>query len=101
MNTETLLPLEKLDLGWQAPERGLGYGFIDSDSQLLDQLAYYSILMEETRVDPLQIWSLAETQTTWVKPGTLVAIGFAGSPSILVESAWTIHRISGGRFECA
>ncbi len=99
LKAETLLPLGKLDPGLQAPERGLNYDSIGSDAQLVDRLGYYSLLMEETKDDPFQILSLAASQTSRVKLGTSVAIAFARSPFTLAQSAWTAHRISGGRFE--
>ena len=99
MKAETLLPLGKLDPGLKAPDTGLEYGSIVSDAKLVDRLGYHSLLMEETKDDPFQILSLAASQTSEVKLGTSVAIAFTRSPFTLAQSAWTAHKISGGRFE--
>ena len=99
LKAETLLPLGKLDPGLKAPDTGLEYGSIASDAKLVDRLGYHSLLMEETKDDPFQILSLAASQTSEVKLGTSVAIAFTRSPFTLAQSAWTAHKISGGRFE--
>ena len=99
LKVETLLPLGKLDPGLKAPDADLEYGSIASDAQLVDRLGYHSLLMEETKDDPFQILSLAASQTSEIKLGTSVAIAFTRSPFTLAQSAWTAHKISGGRFE--
>ena len=101
LKAETLLPLGKFDPGLQVPKIGLDLGSINSGSQLADQRGHHSLLMEETKVDPSQMFLLAADQTTRVKPGTSFAVRLAGSPFNLAQSSWTAHKISVGRFELA
>ena len=99
MKAETLLPLGKLDPGLRAPEGSLDYSSVKGDARLVDRLGYYALLMEETKDDPFQVLSLAANCSERVRIGTSVAIAFARSPFTLAQSAWTAHKISGGRFE--
>ncbi len=99
MKAETLLPLGKLDPGLRAPETGLDMSRIESDSNLVESLGYHSILMEETKDDPFQVLSLAANSTSDVHIGTSVAIAFARSPFVIAQAAWTLQKISNGRFE--
>ncbi len=99
MKAETLLPLGKLDPGLKAPEVPLDVTSVQTDAQTVDALGYHSILMEETKDDPFQVLALAAAATQRVRVGTSVAIAFSRSPYTIAQAAWTLQKISGGRFE--
>ena len=99
MQAETLLPIGKLDPGLRAPDAALNLARVGNDAKLAEQLGYHSVLMEETKDDPFQVLALAATTAHRIRLGTSVAIAFARSPFVVAQSAWTLQKISGGRFE--
>lgn len=99
MKAETLLPLGKLDPGLAQPEAPLDTSKVVPESQKADAAGYHAILMEETKDDPFQILALAAHATKRVHVGTSVAIAFPRSPYVTAMAAWTLQKLSGGRFE--
>ena len=99
MKAETLLPLGKLDPGLRAPDAGLDLGAVAADAGRVEALGYHALLMEETKEDPFQVLALVAAATERVHLGTSVAIAFARSPYVTAQAAWTLQKLSGGRFE--
>ncbi len=99
MLAETLLPLGKLDPGLAAPEVSLDVTSIGGQAQQVEALGYYALVLEETKDDPFALLALAAQNTQQLKLGTSVAIAFARSPFVTAMSAWTLQKISSGRFE--
>ncbi|MCB1747948.1 MAG: TIGR03617 family F420-dependent LLM class oxidoreductase [Gammaproteobacteria bacterium] len=99
MKTETLLPLGKLDPGLAVPDSPLDLASVPREAGLVDRLGYHGLLMEETKDDPFAVLALAATASSRVQLGTSVAIAFARSPYVTAMSAWTLQKLSGGRFE--
>ena len=99
MKAETLLPLGKLDPGLRIPDTQLDLTAVAADAQKVETLGYHSLLMEETKDDPFQVLALAAAATENVHVGTSVAIAFARSPFVVAQAAWTLQKLSGGRFE--
>src|SRR5476651_2119785 len=98
MRLETLLPLGKVDPGLRAPEISLDLGSIGRDARLLEEMGYHGMVVEETKDDPFVIMALAAQATTKLHLGTSVAIAFPRSPTITAMSAWTLQKLSRGRF---
>ncbi len=98
MKIETLLPLGKLDPGLREPEQALDLAKVQDDARLVESLGYDRLVVEETKDDPFQIMSLAAVATTRLGLGTSVAIAFPRSPAITAMSAWTLQKLSHGRF---
>lgn len=99
MKAETLLPLGKLDPGLARPDSPLDLDAVVPDAQCVDALNYHALLMEETKDDPFQVLALAAAATSRVNIGTSVSIAFARSPFVTAMSAWTLQKVSKGRFE--
>ena len=99
MKAETLLPLGKLDPGLRAPDDALNLNEVASDAATTESLGYQSLLMEETKDDPFQVLTMVALATNRVNIGTSVAIAFARSPFVIAQAAWTLQKISNGRFE--
>jgi len=99
IKTETLLPLGKLDPGLAAPEEPLDLAQVPSQAGVTDALGYHTLLMEETKDDPFAVLAVAAMATQRVHIGTSVSIAFARSPYVTAMSAWTLQKLSGGRFE--
>ena len=98
MRLETLLPLGKVDPGLRAPEVPLDLASIGSSAKLLEEIGYGGLVVEETKDDPFILMALAAQPTTTLKIGTSVAIAFPRSPTVTAMSAWTLAKLSKGRF---
>ncbi|MEM7251337.1 MAG: TIGR03617 family F420-dependent LLM class oxidoreductase [Pseudomonadota bacterium] len=99
MKAETLLPLGKLDPGLARPDAPLDLERVAPDAERVDGLGYHALLMEETKDDLFQVLALCAAATERVHVGTSVAIAFARSPFVTAMSAWTLQKLSKGRFE--
>jgi probable F420-dependent oxidoreductase len=98
MLLETLLPLGKVDPGLRAPEVPMDLHAIGADARLLEEIGYGGLVVEETKDDPFVIMALAAQATRTLKLGTSVAIAFPRSPAVTAMSAWTLQKLSRGRF---
>jgi probable F420-dependent oxidoreductase len=95
---ETLLPLGKLDPGLRAPDVGLDIARFGAGAALVESLGYEAVLVEETKDDPYQLLALGAAATSTVGIGTSVAMAFPRSPTITAMSAWSLQKLSDGRF---
>lgn len=98
MHIETLLPLGKVDPGLRTPEVRLDLQTVAAGAAHVESLGFSGLVTEETRDDPFIILSLAAAATTTLKLGTAVAIAFARSPTSMAMSAWSLQKLSRGRF---
>ena len=98
MLLDTLLPLGKVDPGLRAPEIPLDLHSIAGDARLLEAIGYDGLVVEETKDDPFILMALAAQTTRTLKLGTSVAIAFPRSPTVTAMSAWTLQKLSRGRF---
>ncbi len=98
MHIETLLPLGKVDPGLRAPEVPLDLGRVFDDARTLEALGYDGLAIEECKEDPYIVAALAAQATTRLQIATAVAIAFPRSPTTTAMSAWTLQRLSQGRF---
>ncbi len=98
MKVETLLPLGKVDPGLRQPEKALDIARVADDARTVESLGYDGLMVEETKVDPFVVMALAAQATTTLGVGTAVAIAFPRSPTITAMSAWTLQKLSNGRF---
>jgi probable F420-dependent oxidoreductase len=95
---ETLLPLGKVDPGLRAPEVPLDIFSVARDAALLEEIGYGGLVVEETKDDPFTLLALAAQATTTLRLGTSVTIAFPRSPTVMALSAWTLQKLSRGRF---
>jgi alkanesulfonate monooxygenase SsuD/methylene tetrahydromethanopterin reductase-like flavin-dependent oxidoreductase (luciferase family) len=98
VRVETLLPLGKLDPGLRATETPLDIRRVAEDARLVEDLGYDGLAVEETKDDPYAVMALAAQATTRLRLTTAVAMAFPRSPTITAMSAWTLQKLSGGRF---
>ena len=66
--------------------------------ELLEEIGYDGMVVEETKDDPFIIMALAAQATARLKLATSVAIAFPRSPTVTAMSAWTLQKLSRGRF---
>ncbi len=98
MRLETLLPLGKVDPGLRAPELPLDISSVAENARLLEDLGYAGMVVEETKDDPYVLLTLAAAATTRLHLTTGVAMAFPRSPTVTALSAWTLQKLSAGRF---
>lgn len=98
MRVETLLPLGKLDPGLREPETPLWIGDFADGAAQAEALGFDAVLVEETKDDPYQLLALGAAATSSIEIGTSVAMAFPRSPTITAMSAWSLQKLSGGRF---
>ena len=98
MRLETLLPLGKVDPGLRAPEVPLDLHAVAHDARLLEEIGYTGLVVEETKDDPYVLMALAAQATSKLRLGTSVAMAFPRSPTVTAMSAWTLAKLSKGRF---
>lgn len=98
MHLETLLPLGKVDPGLRTPETPLDIGQVAELARLLEEIGYGGVAVEDTKDDPFTIMALAAQATERLKLATAVAIAFPRSPTVTALNAWTLQKLSKGRF---
>jgi probable F420-dependent oxidoreductase len=97
MKIETQLPLGNLDPGLRAAAGGLDLARIGEEARLAEALGYDGIVTEETKDDPFIVLALA-AQATTIGLATGVAIAFPRAPAVTALAAWSLQRLSKGRF---
>jgi probable F420-dependent oxidoreductase len=95
---ETQLPLGALDPGLRAAAGVLDIARVGEEARLAEALGYDGIVTEETKDDPFIVLSLAAQATQRIGLATGVAIAFPRAPVVTALAAWTLQRLSGGRF---
>lgn len=98
MQVETLLPLGKLDPGLAEPETPLHISQFGSLAVTAEEIGFDAVLVEETKDDPYQLLALGAAATSTIGIGTSVAMAFPRSPTVTAMSAWSLQKLSGGRF---
>ena len=98
MKIETQLPLGNLDPGLRAASGVLDIARVGEEARLAEALGYDGIVSEETKDDPFIALTLAAQATTKIALATGVAIAFPRAPAVTALAAWTLQRLSNGRF---
>lgn len=98
MIVESLLPLGKLDPGLREPETPLDIREFARLASLAEEVGLDAVVVEETKDDPFQLLALGAAATTRIGLGTSVAIATPRSPTVTAMSAWSLQKLSGGRF---
>ena len=98
MKIESLLPLGKLDPGLREPDTPLDIRDVARLAQGAEKVGLDAVLVEETKDDPFQMMALGATTTERIQLGTSVAMAFPRSPTATAMSAWSLSKLSGGRF---
>ncbi len=98
MLVESLLPLGKLDPGLRDPENPLRIDAFGAGAAQAEELGLDAVLVEETKDDPYQLLALGAAATSSIGLGTSVAMAFPRSPTVTAMSAWSLQKLSGGRF---
>jgi probable F420-dependent oxidoreductase len=92
------LPLGKLDPGLREPETPLDIREFAERAEVAENVGLDAVLVEETKDDPFQLLALGATRTSRMQLGTSVAMAFPRSPTVTAMSAWSLQKLSNGRF---
>jgi probable F420-dependent oxidoreductase len=95
---ESLLPLGKLDPGLSAPDTPLDISRFAELAKTAEDVGLGAVLVEETKDDPFQLLALGAASTSRIQLGTSVAIATPRSPTVTALSAWSLQKLSNGRF---
>lgn len=98
MEIETVLPLGKVDPGLRKPEQQLDLTTVGADAQKVEALGYDRLLASENKEDPIVTIAVAAERTSTIKLGNSVLIAFARSPAVTAMFAWSMQKLSRGRF---
>lgn len=98
MRIESLLPLGKLDPGLREPDTPLRIDEFAAGARMAEEVGLDAVLVEETKDDPFQLLALGATTTSTIQLGTSVAMAFPRSPTVAAMSAWSLQKLSNGRF---
>ena len=98
MRVETVLPLGKADSGLKVADGAIDIKAVGADAALVERLGYDGVAVRDNKDDPYVVATLALQATTRVTMATSVAIAFPRSPTVTAMTAWSLARLSGGRF---
>ncbi|BBZ04209.1 LLM class F420-dependent oxidoreductase [Mycolicibacterium chitae] len=98
MRIETLLPLGKVDPGLRASDVPLDITTVADNARFLEDIGYSGLVVEETKDDPFTLLTLAAAATSRLHLTTGVTIAFPRSPTVMALNAWTLQKLSKGRF---
>lgn len=98
MIVESLLPLGKLDPGLREPDTPLDIRDFGRLALMAEDAGLDAVLVEETKDDPFQLLALGAAATERIQLGTSVAMAFPRSPTVTAMSAWSLSKLSSGRF---
>ena len=98
MKIESLLPLGKLDPGLREPDTPLDIREFGKLARVAEEVGLDAVLVEETKDDPFQMMALGAATTERIQLGTSVAMAFPRSPTVTAMAAWSLAKLSEGRF---
>lgn len=98
MKVETVLPLGKVDPGLRRPEQPLDLTTVGEDARRVEELGYDGLFASENKEDPFVTIAVAAQMTQHLQLGNSVIIAFARSPAVTAMFAWSMQKLSQGRF---
>lgn len=98
MLIETMLPLGRADSGLKVADGTVDITTVAADAARTEALGFDGIAVQDNKDDPYVISTLALQATRRLRVATSVAIAFPRSPAVTATTAWSLARLSGGRF---
>ncbi|MGD9603872.1 MAG: TIGR03617 family F420-dependent LLM class oxidoreductase [Gammaproteobacteria bacterium] len=98
MRVETMLPLGRADSGLKTADGTVDITAVATDAVRAEALGFDGIAVQDNKDDPYVISTLALQATRQLRVATSVAIAFPRSPAVTAMTAWSLARLSGGRF---
>ena len=98
MRIYTELILGKTDPGLREPEKTYDITKATEHAALAESLGFDGIVATETKDDPFILLTLAAEATERIGLASSVAIAFPRAPYVTAMAAWSLQRLSRGRF---
>lgn len=98
MLIETMLPLGRADSGLKATDGTVDITTVAADARRVEALGFDGIAVQDNKDDPYVLAALALQSSTRLRVATSVAIAFPRSPAVTAMTAWSLARLSSGRF---
>ena len=92
------LILGKTDPGLREPEKSYDIAKAAEHAALIERLGFDGIVATDTKDDPFMLLTLAAQATEKIDLATSVAIAFPRAPFVTAMTAWSLQRLSRGRF---
>lgn len=98
MRVETMLPLGRADSGLKVTDGAVDIRRVAAEARQVEALGFDGLAVQDNKDDPYVLATLALQATTRLRVATSVAIAFPRSPTVTAMTAWSLARLSGGRF---
>ncbi|MBM4227998.1 MAG: TIGR03617 family F420-dependent LLM class oxidoreductase [Gammaproteobacteria bacterium] len=98
MFVETMLPLGRADSGLKRADGTVDITSVAVEAARVESLGFDGIAVQDNKDDPYVMSTLALHATSRLRVATSVAIAFPRSPTVTAMTAWSLARLSGGRF---
>lgn len=98
MLVETMLPLGRADSGLKRADGAVDITSVVNEAARVESLGFDGIAVQDNKDDPYVMSTLALHATRRLRVATSVAIAFPRSPTVTAMTAWSLARLSGGRF---
>lgn len=98
MLIETMLPLGRADSGLKTTDGRLDITTVAADAARVENLGFDGLAVQDNKDDPYVLSTLALHGSHRLRVATSVAIAFPRSPTVTAMTAWSLARLSGGRF---
>jgi len=98
MKIETMLPLGRADSGLKVQDGTVDVREVSTQAAIVEDLGFDGLAIQDNKDDPYVIATLALQASRRLRVATSVAIAFPRSPMVTATTAWSLARLSGGRF---
>jgi len=98
MLIETMLPLGRADSGLKVADGTVDITTVADEAARAEALGFDGVAVQDNKDDPYVISTLALQATRRLRVTTSVAIAFPRSPAVTATTAWSLARLSHGRF---
>lgn len=98
MLIETMLPLGRADSGLKSSDGSLDITEVAHDAARVERLGFDGLAIQDNKDDPYVLATLALHASQRLRVATSVAIAFPRSPTVTAMTAWSLARLSAGRF---
>jgi probable F420-dependent oxidoreductase len=98
MKIETMLPLGRADSGLNVQDGAVDVREVAAQVTKVEALGFDGLAIQDNKEDPYVIATLALQACARLRVATSVAIAFPRSPMVTATTAWSLARLSGGRF---
>lgn len=93
-----MLPLGRADSGLKVSDGAVDIRRVAAEARQVEALGFDGLAVQDNKDDPYVLSTLALQATERLRVATSVAIAFPRSPTVTAMTAWSLARLSDGRF---